>query len=246
MKMKPFSAAIAALIAAFTVSMFAAGPPQTFWTQQGPLTITPIMHASLMLEGGGQVIYVDPAQGSYDGLPQADVILITDIHGDHMQPAIVEKLKKVTTQVFAPAAVQKTITSATVMNNGDKKSVGRYDFLAVPMYNMKPDEKGQIYHEKGRGNGYVITFGNFNVYVAGDTEGTPEMRALRNIDVAFIPMNLPYTMTAEAAADAIRAFAPKRVYPYHYQGMPSQDPKVVAKLLENTPIDVKIVDWYAK
>jgi L-ascorbate metabolism protein UlaG (beta-lactamase superfamily) len=234
---------IAALVLAVTIPLVAAHPPHTYSTASGPLNITPIMHASLMLEGGGQVIYVDPAQGSYDGLPPADVILITDIHPDHMAPAIVDKLKKPWGTVLAPAAVAKTITSAVVMNNGDKKSIGRYDFQAVPAYNLKPDEKGQIYHEKGRGNGYIITFGNLNVYVAGDTEGVPEMRALKNIDIAFIPMNLPYTMTPEAAADAVRAFAPRRVYPYHYSG---QDPKVFQTLLENTPIDVKMVDWYAK
>jgi L-ascorbate metabolism protein UlaG (beta-lactamase superfamily) len=111
------------------------------------------------------------------------------------------------------------------------------------MYNLKPAADGQIYHEKGRGNGYIVTYGGKRFYFAGDTEGTPEMRALKNIDVAFIPMNLPYTMTPQAAAEAVRAFHPGVVYPYHYRG---QDTKIFAKALEGTGIDVRLRDWYAK
>jgi len=245
---------IPALLVAVTVPLLAAvHPPETFLTGAGPLNITPIMHASLMMEGGGQVVYVDPAQGSYDGLPMADLILVTDIHGDHFQPAIIDKLKKDNTTIIAPDVVAKAYTNAkvTVLKNGESTSSGRYSVEAVPMYNLKPDDKGQTYHEKGRGNGYIVTFGNLRVYIAGDTSGTPEMRALKNIDVAFIPMNLPYTMTPAEAADAIRAFKPRYVYPYHYMG---QDPQIVLKALENlcpaagpgTCVDVRLRDWYAK
>ena len=216
---------------------------EEFSTSAGPLQIIPIQHASLLVKAGGKVLYVDPAQGTYDGLPAADYILITDIHGDHMAPAVVEKLKKVSTVIVAPKAVAEKFPGALVMANGDTKTVGDFKVEAVPMYNMKPAADGQIYHEKGRGNGYILTYGGKRFYFAGDTEGTPEMRALKNIDVAFIPMNLPYTMTPQAAADAVRAFHPAVVYPYHYRG---QDTKVFAKALEGTGIDVRLRDWYAK
>ena len=111
------------------------------------------------------------------------------------------------------------------------------------MYNLKPADNGQTYHEKGRGNGYIVTYGGKRFYIAGDTEGIPEMRALKNIDVAFIPMNLPFTMTPQAAADAVRAFHPAVVYPYHYRG---QDTAIFAKTLEGSGIDVRLRDWYAK
>jgi L-ascorbate metabolism protein UlaG (beta-lactamase superfamily) len=246
------TAFLSAIVLAATVHLMAAvHPPEVFLTGAGPLSITPIMHASLMMEGGGEVVYVDPAQGDYDNAPKADIILITHAHPDHMVQAIVDKLTKSSTVIFAPAAVAKTVTKAMVLNNGDKTSSGRFDIEAVPAYNMKPDASGQTYHPKGEGNGYIVTFGGMRVYVAGDTEGTPEMRALKEINVAFIPMNLPYTMTPQAAADAIRAFRPRYIYPYHYMG---QDPKIVAQALENlcpaagpnTCVDVRIRDWYAK
>ena len=220
-----------------------AAAAEEFSTSAGTLQITPIQHASLLVKAGGKVLYVDPAQGTYDGLPAADYILITDIHGDHMAPAVVEKLKKASTVIVAPKAVAEKFPGALVMANGDTKMVGDFKIEAIPMYNMKPAADGQIYHEKGRGNGYILTYGGKRFYFAGDTEGTPEMRALKNIDVAFIPMNLPYTMTPQAAADAVRAFHPAVVYPYHYRG---QDTKVFAKALEGTGIDVRLRDWYAK
>jgi hypothetical protein len=132
---------------------------------------------------------------------------------------------------------------ALVMANGDTLTVGPFKLEAIPMYNLKPADNGQVFHEKGRGNGYILTYGGKRFYFAGDTEGTPEMRALKNIDVAFIPMNLPYTMTPLAAADAVRAFHPAVVYPYHYRG---QDTTVFAKALEGTGIEVRLRDWYAK
>ena len=232
---------LAFFILAATALLAAAA--EEFSTSGGTLQITPIQHASLLVKAGGKVLYVDPAQGTYDGLPAADYILITDIHGDHMAPAVVEKLKKASTVIVAPKAVAEKFPGALVMANGDTKMVGDFKIEAIPMYNMKPAADGQIYHEKGRGNGYILTYGGKRFYFAGDTEGTPEMRALKNIDVAFIPMNLPYTMTPQAAADAVRAFHPAVVYPYHYRG---QDTKVFAKALEGTGIDVRLRDWYAK
>ena len=232
---------LAFFILAATALLAAAA--EEFSTSAGTLQITPIQHASLLVKAGGKVLYVDPAQGTYDGLPAADYILITDIHGDHMAPAVVEKLKKASTVIVAPKAVAEKFPGALVMANGDTKMVGDFKIEAIPMYNMKPAADGQIYHEKGRGNGYILTYGGKRFYFAGDTEGTPEMRALKNIDVAFIPMNLPYTMTPQAAADAVRAFHPAVVYPYHYRG---QDTKVFAKALEGTGIDVRLRDWYAK
>ena len=234
---------LSAFVCASAVALLAAHPAEEFKTTAGPLTITPIMHASLMIEAGGQVIHVDPAQGNFDNVPKADLILLTDIHGDHLVPAMIEKVKKPGTVIIAPEAVAKTVTGATVMHNGDKKTIGAWTIEALPMYNMKPDDKGQIYHEKGRGNGYILTYGGLRVYIAGDTEGTPEMRALKNIDVAFIPMNLPYTMSPQDAADAVKAFHPKVVYPYHYKG---SDLKAFETALEGSGIDVRIRDWYAQ
>ena len=220
-----------------------AAAPEEFSTSAGPLQITPIQHASLMFKAGGKVVYVDPAQGSFDGLPQADFIFITDIHGDHFVPANIQKLKKESTVIVAPKVVAEKLPGAVVMANGESRAVGPFQVEAIPMYNLAPAADGQTYHEKGRGNGYVIAFGGKRFYFAGDTEGIPEMRALENIDVAFIPMNLPYTMTAQAAAEAVRAFHPAVVFPYHYRG---QDTGAFAKALAGTGIDVRLRDWYAK
>ena len=217
--------------------------PEEFSTAKGTVQIIPIQHASLMLKAGGKVMYVDPAQGSYDGLPKADYILITDIHGDHMSAAIVDRLKQPSTVILAPKAVAATITSATVISNGESKTIGDFKVEAIPMYNLKPAANGTIYHDKGRGNGYILTYGGKRFYFSGDTEGIPEMKALRNIDVAFVCMNLPYTMTPQAAADAVRAFKPAIVYPYHYRG---QDTNVFAKALEGSGIEVRQRDWYGK
>lgn len=197
-----------------------------------------------MIEAGGKVIHVDPwIQGNYEGVPKADIVLITDIHGDHMDPKALELVKKEGMQVLAPAAVVEKITTATAIKNGESKTVGAFTIEAVPMYNEKrgPSE-GKFFHDKGRGNGYVITYGGTRLYIAGDTEGVPEMRALKNIDVAFIPMNLPYTMTPEEAADAVKAFKPKVVYPYHYRESNTQ---AFADALKSTPgVDVRLRNWY--
>jgi L-ascorbate metabolism protein UlaG (beta-lactamase superfamily) len=229
--------------AVFAATALAAATPEEFTTSAGTLQVIPIQHASVLIKAGGKVLYVDPAQGTYDGLPPADYVLITDIHGDHMAPAVVDKLKKASTVIVAPKAVAEKFPGAVVMANGDTKNIGEFKVEAIPMYNLKPADNGQTYHEKGRGNGYVVTYGGKRFYFAGDTEGIPEMRALKNIDVAFIPMNLPFTMTPQAAAEAVRDFHPAVVYPYHYRG---QDTATFAKALEGSGIDVRLRDWYAK
>ena len=216
----------------------------TVKTAAGDLVITPVHHASLMLQFAGKVIHVDPwSQGNYSSLPRADYILITDLHGDHMDRAIIDKLKKETTIIVAPAAVAKTITEAQVMNNGEKKRLGELEVEAVPMYNLqRGPQPGALFHTKGRGNGYVLTLGGKRVYIAGDTEAIPEMKALRNIDIAFVCMNLPYTMTPEEAAAAVKEFRPKVVYPYHYRG---QDTKAFAAALKGEKgIEVRLREWY--
>jgi L-ascorbate metabolism protein UlaG (beta-lactamase superfamily) len=145
--------------------------------------------------------------------------------------------------VIAPKVVADKYSGAVAMSNGETKTFGDFKIEAIPMYNLKPAANGQTYHEKGRGNGYVITYGGKRFYIAGDTEGIPEMRALKNIDVAFIPMNLPFTMTPQDAAEAVRAFHPAVVFPYHYRG---QDTQAFAKALEGSGIDVRLRDWYGK
>ncbi len=218
-------------------------PVQTFQTSKGPVKITPVYHASLEIEAGGKIIIIDPAKpANFAGLPQADLILITDIHGDHLDADMIKAESKEGVQIIAPAAVAKTVTSAKVIGNGEKTTWGDWSIEAVPMYNLKrgPSE-GKLFHDKGRGNGYVLTYGGKRFYFSGDTEAIPEMRALKNIDVAFICMNLPYTMTPEEAADAVKAFHPKVAIPYHYKG---QDTAVFKKALDGTGIDVRLLDWY--
>jgi L-ascorbate metabolism protein UlaG (beta-lactamase superfamily) len=211
-------------------------------TSAGTVKIAPIQHASFMMEAGGKVIYVDPAQGSFDGRPKADLILITDIHGDHMAPKIVDSLRKPGTVVIVPEAVAKTVTDSKVIRNGETQQVGAWKVEAVPMYNLKRGPSaGKLYHDKGRGNGYILTYGGKRIYISGDTEDIPEMRALKNIDVAFVCMNLPYTMTPEEAAAAVRAFHPKVVYPYHYKG---SDLKAFEKGLAGSGVEVRVRNWY--
>jgi len=220
-------------------------PVQTFKSSAGPIKITPVYHASLVIEAGGKVIVVDPAKPAvFAGLPQADLILITDIHSDHMDPALIASVSKAGTEIIAPPAVVKTVTTASPLSNGETKTWSGWTIEAIPMYNLtRGPEAGKFYHDKGRGNGYVLTYGGTRIYLSGDTENIPEMRALKNIDVAFICMNLPYTMTPEEAADAVKAFHPKVAIPYHYRG---SDPSIFKKALEGTGIDVRLLEWYPK
>jgi L-ascorbate metabolism protein UlaG (beta-lactamase superfamily) len=240
--MKPL-VALASLFFAMTYSAHAAAVPQTFSTSAGEVKITPLYHASTLIEAGGKVIYLDPAKpAKFAGLPKADLILITDIHGDHMDPASIAEVSKAGTEILAPPAVVVTVTTAKPLANGASKKWQGWTIDAIPAYNLtRGPAKGKLFHDKGRGNGYVLTYGGKRFYFSGDTEGIPEMRALKNIDVAFVCMNLPYTMPPEEAADAVKAFHPKIVIPYHYRG---SDLDVFQKKLEGTGIEVRLLDWY--
>jgi L-ascorbate metabolism protein UlaG (beta-lactamase superfamily) len=223
----------------------AAAEMQVFSTSAGPVKITPIYHASTLIEAGGKTIYLDPAKpAKLSGLPKADLILITDIHGDHMDPESIKEVIKAETEILAPPAVVVTVTTAKPIANGETKNWQGWTIEAIPAYNLKRGPSlGKLFHDKGRGNGYVLTYGGKRFYFSGDTEGIPEMRALKNIDVAFVCMNLPYTMPPEEAADAVKAFHPKVVIPYHYHG---SDLAVFQKGLEGTGIEVRLLEWYPK
>ena len=249
MRFSPRTAALlgftlAPLTFACQSALAAPGPVQSFPTSAGTVNITPIYHAAVMIEAGGERIYVDPAKpADIRGLQPGDLILITDIHGDHMDADDIKALSKASTEIIAPASVQATITAAKPLANGASTMWHKWKITAVPMYNIKHlQPNGVAFHTPGRGNGYVLSYGGKNFYFAGDTEGTPEMAALKDIDVAFIPMNLPYTMTPEEAAAAVKTFKPKVVYPYHYRG---QDTAVFKQGLDGTGIDVRLLDWYA-
>jgi L-ascorbate metabolism protein UlaG (beta-lactamase superfamily) len=233
-----------ALFLSVAAGLGLAAAPEEFATSAGTLRLTPIQHASLMIQAGGKVLYVDPAMGSYDNLPTADYILISHIHFDHMAPAIVDKLRKPGTVILGPKTVAEVVKGSTVISNGESKTLGPFMIEAVPAYNLKRGPAaGELYHPKGRDNGYVVTYGGKRFYFSADTEDIPEMRALQNIDVAFVCMNLPYTMPPEEAADAVRAFHPAVVYPYHYR---NSDLAVFSKALAASGIEVRLRDWYAK
>lgn len=239
--------ALWALVAAFAVPAHAqmAHEVQTFKTSKGDVKITPIYHAALLIQAGGKNIYVDPAKPAVvTGMPPADLILITDIHADHMDQNLVTTLSKEGTEILAPPAVVKTITAAKPISNGETTNWEGWKIEAIPMYNIKRGPApGKLYHDKGRGNGYVLTYGGKRFYLSGDTEAIPEMEALKNIDVAFVCMNLPYTMPPEEAAEAVKAFHPKVVIPYHYG---ESDLSVFKKDLEGTGIEVRLLNWYPK
>jgi len=210
-------------------------------TSAGDLKITFIGHSSLVLAFNNKVIHIDPVsrETDYSKLPKADIILITHEHGDHLDPKAIDILRKETTSIVLTKACAEQVASGIIMQNGDVRTVGGLKIEAVPAYNIVNKRPGgQPFHPKGQGNGYVITFGDKRVYVAGDTENTPEMKRLRNIDVAFLPMNLPYTMTPEMVADAAKAFEPKILYPYHYG---QTDPNLLVNLLKDSKtIEVRI------
>jgi len=209
-------------------------------TSAGDLKITLIGHGTLMFTFGGKTIHVDPVGGEadYAGMPKADIILLTHEHGDHLDTKAIEILRKQGTQLVLTKACAERI-EGLVMANGDVKTVQGLKIEAVPAYNIvQMRSAGNPFHPKGRGNGYIITFGDKRVYVAGDSENTPEMKRLKNIDVAFLPMNLPYTMTPEMVVDASRAFKPKILYPYHYgQTNPN---KLIELLKDSKDIEVRI------
>jgi L-ascorbate metabolism protein UlaG (beta-lactamase superfamily) len=209
-------------------------------TNDGRVEIYFIGHASLMFRINDFVVHIDPVRsmGPYKNLPKADLILVTHEHGDHLDAALIKDLRKENTRMFCNANSAKSVPWAQVMKAGDMEKVGPVTIEAVPAYNMvnkRPD--GQPFHPKGVGNGYVLTIGGKRFYIAGDTENTPEMKALKDIYVAFLPMNLPYTMTPDMVADAAKAIKPKILYPYHFGETNTQD---LMNLLKNTSIEVRI------
>lgn len=216
------------------------------------IEITPISHATAVFKWGESVFYTDPVGGAevFEGESKPDFILITDIHGDHMNAETLQALELENTKIIVPAAVQKKLPEALqsnliVMNNGDSKEVMGFRIEAVPMYNL-PQSKDAM-HEKGRGNGYVLEMNNKRLYISGDTEDIPEMRNLENIDVALVSMNLPYTMPVDQAADGVLAFKPKKVIPYHYRGKDGfSDIEEFKKLVNegNQNIQVELMEWY--
>jgi L-ascorbate metabolism protein UlaG (beta-lactamase superfamily) len=208
-------------------------------TSEGELAIQPLNHSALRFEFKGKQYYVDPAgQADWAQLPKADAILITHQHFDHLNPATINILKKDGTLIFANESSVKSSGLGAAIGVGEKKQVLGITVEAVPAYNLDPQR--QQFHPKDRkDNGYVLTFGDKRVYVAGDTEAIPEMKALKDIDIAFLPINLPYTMPPKDAAEAARAFKPKILYPYH-QGR--SDPEEVKKLLADVKeIEVRVL-----
>jgi L-ascorbate metabolism protein UlaG (beta-lactamase superfamily) len=212
-------------------------------TAMGDVEITFIGHGSLMFAYRGVVIYVDPFSrlGDYSKLPKADLILITHEHADHLDVKALEQVRTPKTILILTETCAARIKGGIVMQNGDVRTVGGLQIEAVPAYNLvHMRSEGVPYHPRGIGNGYVITFHEKRVYIAGDTENIPEMKQLQNIDCAFLPMNLPYTMTPEMVADAATAFKPKILYPYHYG---DTDTLKLVELMKDTPeVDVIIRD----
>ena len=218
----------------------------------GNIELTPMTHAHVQLEFGGKVIHVDPTtQSALAAAKPADIILVTDIHGDHFSPEAIEKLRKASTIVVAPQAVAGKYTGkAEVVANGQTRTVDGVSIHAVPAYNLqRGPAAGQLFHDNGRGNGYVVTLGGKRLYFSGDTECVPEIKALANIDVAFITMNLPYTMPPDEAAACVKAFRPQIVYPYHYRGMGGPTPEqnqqaFVAAMKGFQGVEVRLADFY--
>lgn len=198
----------------------------TIATDNGVLVIHPVDHATFLMQWNGKTVYVDPVGGGkrFDDLPKPDLVLVTHMHFDHFDPRTLEAIlpAKGKTVVIAPKTLAEKMPEALrgktivkTLANGEKTEVEGIVIEAMPAYNTTPGK--EKFHPKGRDNGYVLTMGGKRVYVAGDTEDTAEMRALKGIDIAFLPMNLPYTMSVEKAAEAIRQFKPKVVYPYHFR-----------------------------
>ncbi|MEA4856338.1 MBL fold metallo-hydrolase [Solidesulfovibrio sp.] len=223
-----------------TAAAPAAPASDDFATAGGPLRLTFIGHGSLRFDYAGKVIYIDPygKVGDYAAMPPADLVLLTHEHQDHLDAEALAKIGGPDTPLVLTGACLAVLGRGMVLENGQTATVAGIGIEAVPAYNIKhmraPDTP---YHPKGRGNGYVLTFGDKRVYVAGDTENIPEMADLKNIDIAFLPMNLPYTMTPEMVADAARMFRPRILYPYHYG---DTDPQKLVALLADSGIEVRV------
>ena len=233
------------ILLAFLLSGGLALAAEEFKTAKGKLIITPINHATLVIEWNGKTIYVDPVGQAawYKAFPKPDLVLLTHIHGDHYRAAILQAVVGPKTQLVASPTLASVLEkelkakTITVANGASTDKVG-FKLEAVASYNTTPPRKR--FHPKGQGNGYVLNLGGKRLYLSGDTEGTPEMLALKDIDVAFLCMNLPYTMDVAAAAKAVRAFKPKVVYPYHSRGQDT----VKFKALVGDAAEVRLRDWY--
>lgn len=215
---------------------------------EGEVILRPIRHATMVLQEGAHVVYVDPVggAGAFEGLPRPTLVLITHIHGDHLSVDTLKAVVTPATRLVAPSSVIAQLPSAlaartTRLDANQQAKVAGLEVRTIPAYNVTPERLR--YHPKGRDVGYVLRLGGLNIYISGDTEDIPEMRALKGIDVAFVCMNLPYTMTVDQAASAVRAFKPKRVYPYHYRG---SDLERFRQLVgSDTGVEVRLLDWYA-
>ncbi len=221
-------------------------------TNAEAVVVAPISHATMVLTFGEVVVYVDPVGGAeaFAGQPPANIVLVTDIHGDHLSTSTLEAVMGDTTTLIAPQAVQELLPASlasrvTVMANDDTRTEQGLSITATPMYNVP--ETADSRHAKGRGNGYLVSVEDTRVYIAGDTGPIPEMMALTDIDVAFVPMNLPYTMGVEEASQAVLAFAPTKVIPYHYRQPDGfADVEKFKSLIEagNKDIEVELLGWY--
>ncbi len=235
--------------AAPSSSAAAALPPEptktelTVKTDKGDVVIHSVQHATLYLEVEKKVVWIDPwSEAKLDDKPKADFILITDNHPDHLDEKGIEAVKKDGTKIMGPQVVADKVKGAEVIKNGDKKTFGPFEVEAIPMYNEKRGpEAGKLFHDKGRGNGYVLTHGDKRIYFSGDTECIPEMKALKDIDVAFVCMNLPYTMTPEEAGECVAAFKPKVLVPYHYRG---QDPSKLEPKVKEAGVTIERLKFY--
>lgn len=226
--------------------------PDTIQSSNEPIIIQPIQHASLILEWNDQVIYVDPSGNPelFKGFKAPTIILLTDIHGDHTSIQTLKSLNTENATLVAPPAVAEMVKKdyekqLVIVSNGGMSSVNGIFISAMPMYNLP--ETSDSKHPRGRGNGYFLNLGDKKIYISGDTEDIKEMRDLRRVDVAFICMNLPYTMDINQAASAVLEFKPKIVYPYHYRGNPDMsDTEAFKKLVnsKNSSIEVRLRNWY--
>jgi L-ascorbate metabolism protein UlaG (beta-lactamase superfamily) len=221
-------------------------------TKKGDITIHPVLHASMVIEWQGKTIYIDPYGGAekYATFAKPDLILITDIHGDHMNTATLDALDKSQATLIAPSAVVEVLKevsfqSVMALKNDAKTKWMDIQVEAIPMYNLP--ETNDSRHPKGRGNGYVLTIGGKRLYISGDTEDIAEMRVLKKIDIAFVCMNLPYTMEVSQAASAVLEFQPKIVYPFHFRGSGGlSDVEAFKSEVEkgNKKIEVRLREWY--
>ncbi|WP_224490320.1 MBL fold metallo-hydrolase [Robertkochia flava] len=220
----------------------------------GDITIQPIVHGTLAITWKDQTIYVDPYGGAerFSEIAAPTLVLITDIHGDHYNEETLNALPVQDAHFVVPQAVHDLLPdnparATSVIGNGEKTTVNGIGIETIPMYNLPETEESR--HPKGRGNGYILTLGDQRIYISGDTEDIPEMRNLENIDVAFICMNMPYTMTVEQAASAVNDFKPHIVYPYHYRGRPEISDTEKFKALveaENKDTEVRLRNWYTE